>query len=115
MGISSQRKGRAGEIELAKALQSFGIPARPGDPASYGNCPDLVGVPGVHVECKRVERLNLDAAMTQAAFDSVRFGGLPAVFHRRDKGKWLVTMRLTDWAELHKAYERVTLKSGFNF
>ena len=63
----------------------------------------MTGLPGVHIECKRVERLNVPEAMAQAARDSERFhDGAPAVFHRRSREPWLVTMRLTDWLELYE-------------
>lgn len=103
MSASQQRKGRGGELELVKTLQARGIPARPGDPVSYGMTPDVVGVPGIHVECKRVERLNLDAAIDQAIRDGERFcDGLPAVFHRKNRRPWLVTMRLDDWLKVYR-------------
>ena len=107
MGKSQQRKGRAGELELVGVLHDHGIPARPGDAVSYGSPPDVVGVPGVHVECKRVEKLNLQAAMDQAVRDAVRFrDGRPAVFHRKNRRGWLVTMRLDDWAAMYRQKER---------
>ena len=31
--------------------------------------------------------------------------GLPAVFHRKDRCEWLVTMRLTDWMEIYREWE----------
>ena len=31
---------------------------------------DVVGLPGIHIECKRVERLNLEDAMRQAVDDT---------------------------------------------
>ena len=41
-------------------------------------------------------------AMKQAQRDSERFkDGAPAVFHRRSRESWLVTMRLTDWIDLY--------------
>lgn len=99
---AQQRKGRAGELELVEVLNRYGIPARAGDPVSFGTVPDVVGVPGVHVECKRVERLNVGAAMDQAERDAQRFqDGVPAVFHRRNRRPWLVTMRLDDWITLY--------------
>ena len=103
MGTSQQRKGRAGELELVEVLRGCGIPAAPGDPASYGRTPDVVGVPGVHVECKRVEKLNIDKAMDQAVKDSQRFAdGAPCVFHRRNRRGWMVTMKLEDWVKLYR-------------
>lgn len=62
-----------------------------------------MGLPWVHIEVKRVERLNILEAMTQAIRDADRFqDGAPAVFHRRSRSLWLVTMRLTDWLELYE-------------
>ena len=102
MGTKSQRKGRAGELELARILQAHGYDVSPGIPVSYGQTPDLVGLPGVHIECKRVERLNVPEAMEQAAHDADFFrDGAPAVFHRRNRSPWLVTMRLEDWIALY--------------
>ena len=61
-----------------------------------------IGLPGVHVECKRNERLNLLDAMAQAVRDSDKFGdGAPAVFHRRSRSGWLVAMRLQDWISIY--------------
>lgn len=103
MGKSSQSKGRRGEIEVASILQSHGIPAEPGQAVSYGSTPDIVGVNGIHCEIKRRENVNLAAALAQAEEDSRKFGdGLPAVFHRRNRESWRVTMPLQSWVELYK-------------
>ena len=64
----------------------------------------MVGLPGIHVECKRVEKLNLLDAMGQAMRDA-KDGELPTVFHRRDWYEWLVTMRLEDWFSLFREWE----------
>ena len=85
-------------MELAHILQGYGYDVQPGRSRSYGEEPDVTGIPGIHIECKRVERLNISTAMAQAVRDSERFGdGLPTVFHRRSREPWLVTMRLSDW------------------
>ena len=86
MGASSQRKGAAGERELAAVLTRYGYEIKRGGSLSFGEVPDLVGLPGVHIEVKRVERLNVPEAMQQAVNDSQRFqDGIPALFHRRSK------------------------------
>lgn len=101
-GRSSQRKGRAGELELCRILQAQGIPAKPGQAVSYGNTPDVIGIHGIHAEVKRVEHLNVSEAMAQAERDAERFqDGRPAVFHRRSRSPWLVTMRLEDWLTIY--------------
>ncbi len=102
MSNRSQRKGADGEWELASELRKYGYEIRRGGSLSFGTVPDLVGLPGVHIECKRVEKLNVSAAMQQSIADSERFNdGVPALFHRRNRQQWLVTMRLTDWMRLY--------------
>lgn len=106
-GSKSQKKGRSGELELVKILNDYDIPAEPGLPRSYGLTPDVTGVPGVHVECKRAEKLNVLDAMEQSTRDSQKFNdGMPAVFHRRNRADWLVTMWLKDWIVLYKDHEQ---------
>lgn len=106
MGKSSQRKGRAGELELVRLLQAHGIPAQPGQAVSFGATPDVVGVSGIHCEVKRVQSLNLCAALRQAAEDAQYFeDGLPTVFHRCNREQWVVSMLLSDWLALYKAAE----------
>lgn len=104
MGAKSQRKGRAAELELARTLQGYGYPAEAGRAQSYGEVPDLSGLPGVHIECKRAEALRLSEWMAQAERDAQRFGdGLPAVFFRRSRSPWCVVMKLEDWMGIYKA------------
>ncbi len=103
MSRSSQRKGANGERELTEILKGEGFPVVRGESQSYGMVPDISGLPGVHVECKRVEKLNIETAMEQAERDAERFkDGSPAVFHRRNRCRWLVTMRLDGWLRLYK-------------
>ena len=107
MGRSSQRKGKTGELELAAILQAEGYSVERGASMSYGEVPDISGLPGIHIECKRVERLNVQEAMEQSIRDSKRFGdGEPTVFHRRNRSPWLVTMPFTSWIKLYKAAQR---------
>ena len=102
-GKSSQNKGRRGELELARLFQEYSYDVQPGQAVSFGATPDLVGLPGIHIECKRNERLNVPEAMAQAQRDAERFqDGAPAVFHRRNRGIWLVTMAFQDWIHLYK-------------
>ena len=102
-GRASQRKGRGRELELARVLQEYGYDVQPGRAQSYGEMPDLTGLPGVHIECKRVERLNVPEAMKQAIRDAEKFhDGAPTLFHRRSREPWLVTMKLEDWLSLYQ-------------
>lgn len=98
MSKSQQRKGRNGELELAAILNHYGIPAEPGKAVSCGSTPDVIGFPGVHVEVKRVERLNVPAAFAQAKRDAEKFkDGIPVLFHRRNREEWLCTLSLEDF------------------
>lgn len=104
MGKASQRKGAAGEFELAAVLQEYGYDCTRGGSLSFGEVPDITGLPGIHIEAKRVEKLNVVAAMEQSIRDSERMrDGMPALFHRRNRKPWLVTMRLSDWIQIYKA------------
>jgi Holliday junction resolvase len=104
MSKTAQRKGAAGEKELAAILNYYGFQTERGGSQTFGTVPDLIGLLGIHIECKRQERLNVPAAMQQAERDSDKFhDGKPAVFHRRNRGPWYVTMRLSDWIQLYKA------------
>ena len=102
-GRASQKKGRTAELELSRILQGYGYNVKPGRSQSYGAEPDLNGLPGVHIECKRAEQLRIQDWIDQAVRDTERFhDGLPAVFHRRNRQGWLVTMRLPDWMEMYQ-------------
>ncbi len=103
MGSKSQRKGRAGELELAELLREHGYDVQPGAALNYGTEPDLRGLPGIHIEVKRAEQLRLEQWMQQATRDAEKFrDGLPAVFHRRNRQPWLVTMKLCDWLTIYR-------------
>lgn len=85
-GKASQRKGADGERELAAVLREYGYEIKRGGSMSFGEVPDLVGLPGVHVEAKRCEQVRLSEWMKQAEKDSKRFrDGMPVVFHRRSR------------------------------
>ena len=102
--MNSRQKGAAGERELAKKLREYGYECRRGQQycGTNGDA-DVIGLPGIHIECKRVERLNIDGAMLQAIRDR-REGEYPAVFHRKNNHEWLVTMRLNDWIEIYREW-----------
>lgn len=83
--INSKRKGAAGEREFAAFCRTFGYDVR--RTAQYNGKEleikaDVVGLPGIHAEVKRVERLNVSEAMAQAARDSKECE-TPVVFHRK--------------------------------
>lgn len=105
-GRRSATKGANGERELMAYLAAEGYPTERGGTQSYGERPDLSGLDGIHIECKRVEALNVSKAMRQAEADSEKFrDGFPAVFHRKNREPWLVTMHLRDWMILYRRWQ----------
>ena len=109
MAINSRQKGASGERELAKKLKEYGFDCRRGQQYSGIEGEDVVGLDGIHIECKRVERLNIYDAIDQSKRDSGKndlpFGyNLPTVFHRKNHCEWLVTMTLDDWMELYREW-----------
>lgn len=109
--MNSRDKGARGERELSRVLRGYGYETRRGQQycGASGDA-DVIGLPGIHIECKRVEKLNLYGAVDQAVQDAsapLPFEGdrIPAVFHRKDRREWLVTMRLDDWMQLYREWE----------
>lgn len=95
--MNSRDKGKRGELEVAHLLQQHGFDARRGQQFSGANGDaDVVGLPGIHIEVKRVEKLNIDEAMEQSIRDS-RHGEIPVVIHRKNGKPWKVTMLFDDW------------------
>lgn len=100
MPINSRAKGAAGERELAKALRDYGFEARRGQQyAGGGDSPDVVGLPGFHVEVKRVEAGNLYNWLKQAQRDA-KPGNTPLVVHRRNQEQWVAILTLDDFIKL---------------
>lgn len=109
---NSRQKGAAGERELARKLREYGYNCRRGQQYCGANGDaDVVGLEGIHIECKRAERLNIEDAVAQAVRDK-KAGELPAVFHRKNNHSWLVTMPLDDWIRLYRDFEPVTHEAG---
>lgn len=108
MAINSRQKGARGERELANILKNeYGFDCRRGQQYCGANGDaDVVGLPGVHIECKRVEKLNIDDALDQATRDK-KENEIPIVFHRKDHKKWKVTLSLEDFMHFYKLWHYV--------
>lgn len=116
MAVNGKRKGKDGELELAKKLREYGYDVRRSvqyNGKEEDGQADLLGLPGLHIECKRTEKLSLYDAVSQAKRDSKGKNQLPAVFHRRNKCEWLVIMPLDSFMELYREWEAgQSLKEG---
>ena len=102
MGKMSRDKGKRGERELASKLREYGYETKRGQQYCGANGDaDVIGLPGIHIECKRTERLSLYDAMAQAKADA-KLGEMPVVMHRKNNSEWLVIQPLADWIEMYK-------------
>jgi len=101
MPINSRQKGAAFERTLAKILRERGFDARRGQQFSGANGDaDVVGLPGIHIEAKAVEKLNLYDAYEQSMRDS-REGEVPVVIHKKNRKTILITMSLSDFLDFY--------------
>ena len=108
-GRGSKQKGDRYERDLAEYFnEQCGISSHR-TPLSGGGrkeaLADLIGTPGIAIEAKRVEKINLTEFMQQA----VRNCGndLPVVITRRNKQSMensYVFMRLHEWMALYRAF-----------
>lgn len=105
--INSKQKGARFERSLASMLKDYGYEAR--RTAQYcgntGDASDVVGLPGIHIEAKHQERMQLYDWMDQAKRDSEGSGNFPTVFHKKNNAEVLVTMRFDDWMQIYKEWE----------
>lgn len=92
--MNSRTKGKRAELELAQLLRNQGhIDARRGQQYSgISGDADVIGVKGIHIECKRVERFMDEPALKQSERDA-RTGEVPIVIYRRNKEQWKVLLR----------------------
>lgn len=106
MGKMSRDKGKRGERDWALFCRGQGYDCRRTSQycGKSGDASDVVGLPGIHIEVKRTERLDLYGAVFQAQRDA-KPGALPIVAHRRNDREWLVVMNAEDWFELFRAWE----------
>ena len=105
-GRHSRNKGKRGEREVAKIFRDAGYPARRsvqynGRP---GTAADVVGVPGMHIEVKFVEKERIREWYRQAERDATASPDkdIPVIVHRKSWDPWLVTLSLGDFIKIIK-------------
>jgi Holliday junction resolvase len=110
MPKNSKRKGKEGELELAKFLRDYGVGARRGQQYEGGtDSPDIVSDLDWHIECKRTEALRLREAVAQAQGEC---GGKRwFVAHRYSRGEWLAVLPLSQLLQL-SGYDKPIEGSG---
>lgn len=101
--MNSKHKGTRGEKEVELLFRRQGFFARVGKQGKGGKkTPDVVTKIPIHIEVKRVEKLNLWRSIDQAEEDSE---GLPyVIFTRRNQAEWNVVVHWKFFFTLLKSY-----------
>ena len=86
IGKASKAKGARFELEIA----------------------DIEGVPGLWIECKHQEKMQLYPWMNQAVRDCTakNTGDIPVVVHKQNRKETLVTLSLNDFFKLFSSYRK---------
>jgi Holliday junction resolvase len=117
MPINSKQKGARFERSLASKFKEYGYEAR--RTAQYcgntGDASDVVGLPGIHIEAKHQERMQLYDWMDQAKRDSEGTGNMPVVFHKKNNAEILVTMRFEDWMQIYNEWQNAQVLKGCEY
>lgn len=109
-GKGRRNKGAQAEREIAKILRGYGFEdARRGMVFCHES--DVVGLPGIHMEIKRQETVDIEKALLQAETEAaIRNDGIPAVFYRKNRQPWRVAMKWMFFQEM--VGERVGCTEG---
>lgn len=105
--MNAKKKGNRGELEFSKLCNEYGYNTQRNPQWQGGGSvdnPDVKGLQGIHIEVKRVERLNISEAMHQSIADANE-QAKPIVAHRKNHEEWFVTMRACDWFELYERWQ----------
>lgn len=112
MGKASREKGKRGEREASNFFKSYGYDTRRGVQYHGGpGSPDVIGLPDVHLEIKRVQSLRLYEALSQSIDDSNEIE-FPVVMHRKDRQDWVIIQPIEDWMLLYEGAEELYRQSG---
>lgn len=108
MGKTSRDKGASYEREVASMFREYGYDAHRGGamhtPGSVS--PDVYGVPGLHIECKRYKNLLGTAYdfLAQSSADK-KDDEIPVVVYRADNCKSIVILDARDFITIYRSWE----------
>ena len=111
IGKASKAKGARFELEIAHYFRDNGYPeaCRTAQHAGKDNGKaDVEGVPGLWIECKHQEKMQLYPWMNQAVRDCTakNTGDIPVVVHKQNRKEILVTLSLNDFFKLFSSYRK---------
>lgn len=100
MSAKSRRKGVSGEQEVCRIFRAHGFEVHRSPNSGGLHVPgDVLGIPRLHIEVKRQEKLRLVAACHQA--ETERLGDAePVVIFRSSREPWRAVVRLEYLLEL---------------
>lgn len=107
--MNSRAKGKAGELELCKLLLPYWPEAARNIDQFGADKQDVLNVAGLHIQCKRVEKLRIWESLDQAVTEA-RNGDVPVLAFRRNltrsplpsRSKWFGAMELDELLPLLK-------------
>lgn len=108
MGKMQRDKGARFERLLASRFREYGYDASRTAQhcGKTGQAADVTGPPGIHIEAKHQEKMQLYEWMAQAKRDAAAAGEnrLPVVCHKKNNAEILVTMGFDDWMNLYNEW-----------
>ena len=119
--LNSYQKGAAGERELSHEIKRVlgwaGIQTEANrtqqNTGAAGDSDVLIHqLPQVFAEVKRVQSLNVQAAMDKASEQAEVAGKIPVLFHRKNHKQWLVTLKLDQLPQFAEMLEAAKCMSG---
>lgn len=104
MSAASRRKGKVGELELVTLLKENGFDCwrTPNSGAMHYAKGDINGLPGLHIECKRAERIEIQKWVDQSLLDCPA-GLAPVVVWRASRHAWRADLPLIDFLPMYRA------------
>lgn len=100
--MKSKLKGKKGELEACKIFEElFGVEMRRSQQycGDSDESDDIVGCPGISIEVKRRQKLNIAEAVEKAVQEASE-SSTAIVLHRANRKPWLVSLRLEDLPDL---------------
>jgi hypothetical protein len=105
--LNSRAKGRRGENEFVKAHLLEHWPQAKRNLDQFGDDKrDCVEVAGIHFQVKRVEKLNIWAALDQAISEAAP-QDVPVVAFRRNRSAWFGALEMDELIPLLRLREAV--------
>lgn len=112
MAKMSRTKGKRAELEIVHILnEMYGFNVRRGD--CFRHEPDIVGITSIHPEVKHLKELKLSTWLKQATEAAEKYhDGVPAVFHRKNREPWFVSMLKDDYEKMEPQDVNIKVVTG---